>query len=202
MRLMLSFAVLCICMMLGGVAYRSVTVILPAYLELGNPALLDWISRLPWMPASRNVAATALSSSVFMVGMFGQFLGGVTAERFEPRRGYLVFHVLALPMVLAMAYTTDVSLLLITMGYMLFLLGMQPIENTLVAKLTPDKVRDSAYGTKFILTFGVGAFAVYLVGWVKEVWSFPAVFVAMAIVSLTTVLSILLLMRVTRKISI
>lgn len=202
MRLMLSFAVLCICMMLGGVAYRSVTVILPAYLELGNPALLDWISRLPWMPASRNVAATALSSSVFMVGMFGQFLGGVAAERFEPRRGYLVFHVLALPMALAMAYTTDVSLLLITMGYMLFLLGMQPIENTLVAKLTPDKVRDSAYGTKFILTFGVGAFAVYLVGWVKEVWSFPAVFVAMAIVSLTTVLSILLLMRVTRKISI
>ena len=202
MRLMLSFAVLCICMMLGGVAYRSVTVILPAYLELGNPALLDWISRLPWMPASRNVAATALSSSVFMVGMFGQFLGGVAAERFEPRRGYLVFHVLALPMALAMAYTTDVSLLLITMGYMLFLLGMQPIENTLVAKLTPDKVRDSAYGTKFILTFGVGAFAVYFVGWVKEVWSFPAVFVAMAIVSLATVLSILLLMRVTRKISI
>jgi len=202
MRLMLSFAILCICMMLGGVAYRSVTVILPAYLELGNPALLDWISRLSWMPASRNVAATALSSSVFMVGMFGQFLGGVAAERFEPRRGYLVFHVLALPMALAMAYTTDVSLLFITMGYMLFLLGMQPIENTLVAKLTPDKVRDSAYGTKFILTFGVGAFAVYLVGWVKEVWSFPAVFVAMAIVSLATVLSILLLMRVTRKISI
>jgi len=202
MRLMLSFAILCICMMLGGVAYRTVTVILPAYLELGNPALLDWISRLSWMPASRNVAATALSSSVFMVGMFGQFLGGVAGERFDPRRGYLVFHVLALPMALAMAYTTDVSLLLITMGYMLFLLGMQPIENTLVAKLTPDKVRDSAYGTKFILTFGVGAFAVYLVGWVKEVWSLPAVFVAMAIVSLATVLSILLLMRVTRKISI
>ncbi len=202
MRLMLSFAILCICMMLGGVAYRSVTVILPAYLELGNPALLDWISRLPWMPASRNVAATALSSSVFMVGMFGQFLGGVAAERFEPRRGYLVFHVLALPMALAMAYTTDVSLLLITMGYMLFLLGMQPIENTLVAKLTPDKVRDSAYGTKFILTFGVGAFAVYLVGWVKEAWSLPAVFVTLAIVSLATVLSILLLIRVTRKISI
>ncbi|MBW2205094.1 MAG: MFS transporter [Deltaproteobacteria bacterium] len=202
MRLMLSFAILCICMMLGGVAYRTVTVILPAYLELGNPALLDWISRLSWMPASRNVAATALSSSVFMVGMFGQFLGGVAGERFDPRRGYLVFHVLALPMALAMAYTTDVSLLLITMGYMLFLLGMQPIENTLVAKLTPDKVRDSAYGTKFILTFGVGAFAVYLVGWVKEAWSLPAVFVAMAIVSLATVLSILLLMRVTRKISI
>ncbi len=202
MSLMLGFAVLCICMMLGGIAYRTVTVILPSYLELRNPALLDWISRLQWMPASRNVAATALSSSVFVVGMFGQFLGGLAAERFEPRRGYLIFHLLALPMALAMAYTTDVSLLLITMGYILFLLGMQPIENTLVAKFTPDKVRHSAYGTKFILTFGVGAFAVYLVGWVKEAWSLSAVFVAMAIVSLATVLSILLLMRVTRKINI
>ena len=201
-RLVLGFAILCICMMLGGIAYRSVTVILPAYLEIRNPALLDWISRLQWMPASRNVAATALSSSVFVIGMFGQFLGGVAAERFEPRRGYLIFHLLALPMVLAMAYTTDVSLLLITMGYMLFLLGMQPIENTLVAKFTPDKLRHSAYGTKFILTFGVGAVAVHLVGWIKEAWSLPAVFVAMAIVSIATVLSILLLMRVTRKVSI
>ena len=202
MRLMLSFAVLCMCMMLGGVAYRSVTVILPAYLELGSPELLDWISRLQWMPASRNVAATALSSSVFVIGMFGQFLGGVAAERFEPRRGFLVFHLLALPMALAMAYTTDVSLLLITMGYMLFLLGMQPIENTLVAKFTPDKVRHSAYGIKFILTFGVGAVAVHLVGWIKETWSLPAVFVGMAMISFAIVLSILLLMRVTRKISI
>ena len=202
MRLMLGFAILCICMMLGGIAYRTVTVILPSYLELRNPSLLDWISRLQWMPASKNVAATALSSSVFVVGMFGQFLGGVAAERFEPRRGYLIFHLLALPLALAMAYTTDVSLLLITMGYILFLLGMQPIENTLVAKFTPDKLRHSAYGAKFILTFGVGAVAVHLVGWIKEAWSLPAVFVATAMVSLAIVLSILLLMRVTRKISI
>jgi len=200
--LMLGFAILCICMMLGGIAYRAVTVILPAYLELRNPALLDWISRLQWMPASRNVAATALSSSVFVVGMFGQFLGGFAAERFEPRRGYLIFHLLALPMALAMAYTTDVPLFMIAMGYILFLLGMQPIENTLVAKFTPDKLRHSAYGAKFILTFGVGAVAVHLVGWIKEAWSLPAVFVATAMVSLAIVLSILLLMRVTRKISI
>jgi len=96
MRLMLGFAILCICMMLGGIAYRTVSVILPAYLELRDPELLDWISRLQWMPASRNVAATALSSSVFVVGMFGQFLGGVVAERFEPRRGYLIFHLIAI----------------------------------------------------------------------------------------------------------
>ncbi|MBC8420450.1 MAG: MFS transporter [Proteobacteria bacterium] len=199
-RLLLGFAILCICMMLGGIAYRSVTVILPSYFELRNPALLDWLGGLAWMPASRNVAATALSSLVFLVGMLGQFLGGFAAERFEPRRAYLVFHLFALPMALAMAYATDVPLLFITMGYMLFLLGMQPIENTLVAYFTPDQLRHSAFGTKFVLTFGVGAAAVHLVGWIKEVWSLPAVFVALTGVSLSIVLSILTLIMVTRKV--
>ncbi len=200
--LVLGFILLCICMMLGGVAYRSLTVILPSYFELRNPALLDWLSGLTWMPASRNVAATALSSLVFLVGMFGQFLGGFAAERFEPRRGYLVFHLTALPLALAMAYTTDVSLLLITMCYAFFLVGMQPIENTLVARFTPDGLRDSAFGTKFILSFGVGSVAVHLVGWVKQTWSLPTVFVAMAVVSVFTVLFISLLIVATRRVRI
>jgi hypothetical protein len=60
---------------------------------------------------------------------------------------------------------------------------MQPIENTLVAYLTPDRLRHSAFGTKFILTFGVGSVAVYVVGWIKTAWSLSAVFVAMSVVS-------------------
>jgi MFS family permease len=194
------FVVLCLCMMLGGIAYRGTTVILPSYFELRNQALFEGLSRMQWLPASRNVAATALTSLVFVVGILGQYLGGRIAERFEPRRGYLIFHLLALPMALLMAYTTDIPLLLVSMGYTLFLLGMQPIENTLVAFLTPDKLRHSAYGTKFILTFGVGALAVHLVGWIKLTWNLAAVFVAMAGVSLAIVLSIVLLSVVTRSV--
>ncbi len=194
------FIVLCVCMMLGGIAYRGVTVILPSYFELKNHALFEGLTRLHWLPASRNVAATALTSLVFLVGILGQYLGGRAAERFEPRLGYLAFHLLALPMALVMAYTTDFTLLLVTMGYMLFLLCMQPIENTLVAYLTPDKLRHSAYGTKFILTFGVGAFAVHIVGWIKQAWSLSAVFVATAFISIGIVLFILLLRLVTRTI--
>ena len=39
-QLIRGFIVLCVCMMLGGVAYRGVTVILPSYFELKDPALL------------------------------------------------------------------------------------------------------------------------------------------------------------------
>ena len=197
-RLILFFAILCIAMMLGGIAYRSTTVVLPAYFELKNPNLLALFSKLDWFPTSRNVAATALSSLVFSVGMLGQYLGGRAAERFEPRRGYLAFHLVALPLALLMAYTTDLPLLLVTILYLFFLLGMQPIENTLVAYLTPDRLRHSAFGTKFILTFGVGSVAVYVVGWIKTAWSLSAVFVAMSVVSVLIVLDILLLIRQTR----
>ena len=199
-NLVLGFIFLYLCMMLNGIAYRGVTVILPSYFELKNHALFEVLSRLQWLPTSRTVAATALTSLVFVVGILGQYIGGLAAERFEPRRGYLVFHFLALPMALVMGYTTDFPLVLGTMGYMLFTLGMQPIENTLIAHLTPDKLRHSAYGIKFILTFGIGAIGVYLVGWIKQAWSLSAVFVFIAGISLGIVFFILLLTRVTRTI--
>lgn len=198
-QLALAFGVLCVCMMLGGVAYRGTTVILPSYFEFRSTGLFERLAELQWLPMSRNVGATALTSLVFLVGMVGQYFGGHAAERFEPRRGYLLFHFLALPMALGMAYATDAPLLAVTMGYLLFLLGMQPIENTLVAYLTPDSLRHSAYGAKFILTFGVGALAVHLVGWVEKAWALPAVFLAMAAVSAGIVLSIALLSAVTRS---
>ena len=198
-QLVLAFGILCVAMMLGGVAYRCSTVVLPSYFELRNPGLLAYLGSLDWFPDSGNVAATALSSLVFSVGILGQYLGGRVAERFEPRLGYLVFHLIALPLALLMAYSTDVPLLLVTICYMFFLLGMQPIENTLVAYFTPDRLRHSAYGTKFVLTFGVGAVAVYVVGWIKTQWSLSAVFVAMAVVSLLIVMDILLLISKTRE---
>ena len=194
------FIVLCVCMMLGGVVYRGVTVVLPSYFELRNHALFEWLNQLQWVPLSKNMAATALTSLVFGVGILGQYLGGRVGERFKILRGYLVFHLLAMLMALLMAYTTDLPLLLVSIFYLFFQLGMQPIENTLVAYLTPDKLRHSAYGTKFVLTFGIGAISVHMVGLIKRAWSFPAVFIAMAMISSGIVLFILLLTAVTRNI--
>jgi MFS family permease len=199
--LLSGFVALCVCMMLGGIAYRGVTVILPSYFELRDQTLFDTFRTIQWLPLSKNVAATLLTSLVFVVGIVGQYLGGRAAERFEPRRSYLVFHALAFPMAFLTAYATGASLFLTVMFYMLFLLGMQPIENTLVAFLTPERLRHSAYGTKFILTFGVGALAVHMVGWIKDGWSLPAVFIAMAGISFAIVLGIMVLLYVTRALA-
>jgi hypothetical protein len=50
------------------------------------------------------------------------------------------------------------------------------VENSLIAWFTPAKWRSTGYGFASVLIFGVGALAIYLVGWVKTVWSLGAVY--------------------------
>ncbi len=193
-----AFAILCIAMMLGGVAFRGLSVTLPSLFELRNPALLKSLSHACSFFRSYNVTASLLSSLVFIIGVFGQYAGGYIADRADLRKAYLTFHSLAFFGALGMAVSTNISLVVIAIFYAFFLLGMQPIENTLVAHYTPVRLRHAAYGTKFILTFGVGSLAVRLVGWVKETWSIQSVFFVMSGVSLCIVTTIFILILVTR----
>lgn len=133
-----SFAVLLAAMMLGGVVYRATAVSLPAYFELKNSGLFDMLSD--------NVAATSATSLIYLVGMLGQYTGGRAAERMALPSAYLLFHGLTIPAALCMASTAHMPLIAAAMTHSFFLLGMQPIENTLVARLTPRSLLHSAYG--------------------------------------------------------
>jgi len=187
------FLILLVAMMLGGIAYRGATVIVPAYFELKNQAIFQWLANILGGDISPNLAATSVVSLIYLVGMVGQYSGGRIADRFDPARCYLIFHAVTIPMVFLMAVTTDFPLVVFTMVYFLFLLGMQPAENTLVARLTPKRLHHSAYGTKFVLTFGVGSIAVMMVGAIEKGFGIEAVFPALGCVSILLVGSIWLL---------
>ena len=64
--------------------------------------------------------------------------------------------------------------------YVFFSQGMQPLENTLVARLSSDRFRSTAYGIKFTLSFGVGALAVLGVATVERVATLQTVFLVAA----------------------
>ena len=70
---------------------------------------------------------------------------------------------------------------------------MQPVENTLVATYTPRRLHHSAYGMKFILTFGVGALAVKLIQKIQSVWGIEASFIALGLISVMIVTTIIVL---------
>jgi MFS family permease len=191
------FVILLMAMMLGGIAYRGSTVILPAYFELKNQGIFQCLSSLVGTELSGNLVATSVTSFIFLIGILGQYLGGHIAERREPRYSYLIFHAVTVPIAFFMAYFSDLPLVLLSLIYFFFLLGMQPIENTLVAKLTPQRLHHSAFGTKFILTFGVGALAVKMAGRVEATWGLGANFPVLSAVSLALVGTVFVLIAKT-----
>lgn len=192
-RALAPFLILLLAMTLGGIVYRGVSVTLPAYFELQNRDLYQGFLVLSGEFGSANLFATLVTSLIYLVGMAGQYAGGRVGESWDLGKGYLVFHLITVPAALVMAFTTDTPLIVFAMIHSFFLLGMQPLENTLVARLSPPKVHSSAFGLKFILTFGVGALSVKMVTLVKADFGFSAVYVSLALVSTVLLCTILLL---------
>jgi MFS family permease len=196
------FVIMCVAFVLGGIAYRGNMLLLPAYMELKTTFLANLFDRLP-LPEGHSqatFAATVLSSMVLFGGLFGQIVGGRLADRMDLRRAYLLFHAASFPFILAMAFTGNVVLALCVVGYAFFSLGMQPIENSLIAALTPDRWRSTSYAVKFMLTFGIGASAVQFIAPIKRAYSIEMVYAFLAGVVFLLVMSILALIVASRKI--
>ncbi len=190
------FLILLVAMMLGGIAYRGATVILPAYFELRNQGIFQWLTELLPTGLSANLVATTITSVIFLVGMFGQYLGGRVAEHRSLQHSYLVFHLITIPAAFFMSRAADIPLIVLALVYFFFLLGMQPIENTLVSRLTPPRWRHSAFGMKFVLTFGMGALAIKVVEAIEKGYGITAVYPALGCVSIVLVGTIgLLILR-------
>ncbi|HHB75210.1 MAG TPA: MFS transporter [Desulfobulbus sp.] len=181
------FAILLVAMMLGGIVYRGATVTLPALFQVRGVGIFNWLSGVLRFPLSANVVATGITSFLYFIGMLGQYFGGRVGERFDLRWSYFCFHLLTIPAALVMGLLSDIPLVVLAIYHSFFLLGMQPIENTLVARLTPPAMHSSAYGMKFVLTFGVGAVAVQIVRHVEQVWGIQYVFPALGLISILLV---------------
>jgi MFS family permease len=194
-------ALLAFVLVASGIAYRLNTVILPAYLEFNAPFLWNYVKglTLTQAAATTTLAATILASIIYTIGIFGQYFGGRISERYRLTYLYLAFTVIGIPFLLAMSFLKDLPLVLVASIYIFFALGMQPVENTLVAKLTPNQWRSTGYGIKFSLTFGVGAFTVYVAGWVKNLWSLEAIYLVSTAVVILMALGIYGLMAYTAR---
>jgi FSR family fosmidomycin resistance protein-like MFS transporter len=182
-RQIAAFAILCVAAMLGGISYRANT--------LAQPAL--FAERIPMLDF--GLAA----SLAMLVGIAGQYIGGRVADRFPLGWGYLFFHAASLPMLVLICMSFGLPLLVSASLFVFFALGMQPIENSLFASLTPDRWRSTAFGMKFSLTFGVGSGAVYLVRWVAESRGFIGVYYGLMVVVALIVVAGLTLVWIQRK---
>jgi MFS family permease len=184
---------------MAGLAWTGASVIYPSYIELKGAHILRAATALWPDHLSGNLVATVVTSVVYTVGMIGQYIGGHAGERYDPRFTYLAFHACCIPLAFLMAATQGFTLAGLSMAYFFCLQGNQPCENTLVARFAPKRWHHSAFGLKFILTFGVGSLAVKIIAWVQSVWGIDAVFTALGVVSIGIATTITLLIAITNR---
>ncbi len=164
------FLILIMAMMMGGLTYRATTVAQPAY----------------FAEKVNFIGYGAATSLVFAFGSLGQIVGGRVADRYDLRVFYLLFHGLTVPLALCMSAISGLALFSVSGVFLFFSFGMQPIENSLVARLTPDRWRSTAYGIKFTVVFALGSLAVGAVKTIIEHFSISAVFLAVSATALLT----------------
>ena len=174
------FAILLVAMMLGGFSYRASSVAQPAY----------YAERVQFL--SYGVA----TSMVYMLGTFGQYMAGRMADRYDLRFLYIGFHLASLPFVAVMTVASGMPLMLAASIFVFFSIGMQPIENSLVARFTPDRWRSTGYGLKFAVVFGIGSLSVRLVEMCVARYSLAHVFGAITcVVALHVVVAVVLALK-------
>jgi MFS family permease len=200
--LRLEFGIMLAAMTFAGIVTTGSTVILPAFLELKSSELTSMASHIVPFTTSANLTATAVASLVYLVGIVGQFAGGIAGDRYEPKLVYFVFYFACIPLAFFIAYSQGPTLAVLAGVYFFFLLGSQSVENTVTASLTPKSLRHSAFGLKYILYFGIGAFAVKLVSFISTTWGIEAVFVSLGLTTGLILLNMLWLIYRTRPVRI
>jgi predicted MFS family arabinose efflux permease len=134
---------------LAGIIYRGGTLIIPGYLAAHVT----------------QIGFGAATSVVYLIGVGGQYVADMLADRQDQRRLYFAWSALMLPALLLMSALAGLTSIGAAALFAFFTFGMQPIENRLFLRYVPARRRAAAFGCKSALTVGVGALGVWLVQW-------------------------------------
>jgi MFS family permease len=174
--------------MLQSFGFHGVVTFLPTYMsQYTSFHLLSWDS---------VAIGGMLSGIVLFMGVFGQYLGGVLAEKKNLKRNIAVMGVLSFPFILAMAFAKDVILLAMALSFFFFTFALQPMINTLTARYTTLKMRATAFGIYFFAAFGIGSMAASFSGFIAQNFGLPWVFVGLSGSTLVLILLSLMLIKV------
>lgn len=164
------FLILCVVVLFAGLMYRTYTLVFPAWIETRLSNLFTDIDTLligngsnTLLPESDTLIASIITGLAYVIGMFGQLTGGKIADKWELRSAYLFFWLMSLPFLLLASFSSGLWILPFAGLFIFFALGVQPIENSIYAILTPARWRSVGYGIKFTLTFGIGSLSVFIV---------------------------------------
>ena len=188
---------------LNGLYYRGMLTFLPDLLgeflqsTVGEirPGIFD-----PESPLAETFdAAQYLYAGLLMIGIGGQYLGGLLTDWIEPDRGLIVM--LTCLTVIALGFVPAVGiglggLLVVSalLGFTLF--AMQPLTQATIAKYSIPDSRGLSFGYTYLAIFGIGALGAAVIGTVRTYGSTSTVFAVLAVFStLAGLLAVSLVVR-------
>ena len=134
-----------------------------------------------------------LTGFVLLLGIIGQLIGGRLGEKYHRRNLYIWIVGLNIPFLIMMAFYSGWTLVCIAgiLGAINFM--FQPINNSLLADVTPENKRGIIYGFSAGISFGIGSLAGVVGGYLGDYFSINYIFPSMTLLLMPAViLSILL----------
>ena len=132
-----------------------------AYAHLFMPKLFQ--ARLADVIGTGALAAGSLVAVVYAISAFGQYVGGILADRYDERWIYPVSYAVQVLVLAAALATQSVWLVAIVAFSVTLQTGTATVENCLIARYTPAPWRATMYGMKFVLALGLSSLGVPLV---------------------------------------
>jgi len=120
-----------------------------------------------------------LSGIVLFLGIFGQYAGGMLAQRPHLERNFLFVSLLVFPSIVSLSFVTDIALLILAPTYFILNFFLQPMNNTLLAHATSPEMRGTAFGIFFFTAFAVGSFASSFSGYVAQTFGLRWVYLGL-----------------------
>ena len=118
-----------------------------------------------------NISTYSIGLIVALIyGISGlmSLIGGLMADKLNLKKIYVIGMFAQVPCYFFIANNTGIPLILVSLLAVIFNSSILPTENILLAKFTPEKHHGLIYGVKFIVSFGSGPIAVYLISIVYE----------------------------------
>ncbi|MBH69093.1 MAG: MFS transporter [Rhodospirillaceae bacterium] len=165
----------------GGFIFNSMTVSLPKVLD-------DTLS--DFFMSSTEVGAIA--SIVYAAAAFTQIAVGRAIDKYSIKPIFLIFVAGQAIFLYLGVMATGWLMVGVAVVIMVLVFGQIPINDTLIARYTPDTWRGRVYSVKYVLTFTVSAAVVPSVAWLYEdSGGFELMFILTAIAAVIITITVL-----------